>query len=120
MALFSFPRHRRLLTPAAFKHVFDHARYRVRGDHCLLLACENGTDQARLGLVVAKRRVRHAVTRNCIKRHAREGFRLRHDNLAGLDIVLLVRASWHDARAESITAELNPLWDKLLAKRDQA
>ena len=116
----AFPRHRRLLIPAQFKTVFDHPDYRAGGAHLLLLARENGAADARLGIVVGKRRVKRAVIRNRIKRHARETFRARLDDLAGLDIVVLVKAPWHQAQAPALNAELARLWDKLLAKRGQA
>ncbi|MDF1822588.1 MAG: ribonuclease P protein component [Alcanivoracaceae bacterium] len=120
MADLSFTRHHRLLTPAAFKTVFDHADYRAGGAHVLLLARENGGLPARLGLVVGKRRVRHAVARNRIKRHGRESFRLRCQALSGLDVVLLVKSPWPRPAPAELNTELARLWDKLLAKRGQA
>lgn len=86
----------------------------------MLLARENSAGPARLGLVVGKRRVRHAAARNRIKRHGRESFRLRKQALTGLDIVLLVKAPWPRPLEGELNEELARLWDKLLAKRGQA
>lgn len=116
----SFARQHRLLTPADFKAVFDGADYRAGGAHLLLLARENNLPLARLGLVIGKRRVRRAVARNRIKRHGRESFRARKQALAGLDVVLLVKAPWQRPQPVELTTELARLWDKLLAKRGQA
>lgn len=46
-----------------------------------------GTDEARLGLVIAKRYAVRAVTRNAIKRVIREAFRLRRHELPQCDYV---------------------------------
>lgn len=43
---------------------------------------------ARLGLVVGKKLVKHAVRRNLIKRLARECFRQKHAQLGRYDVVL--------------------------------
>lgn len=43
---------------------------------------------ARLGLVIGKKLLRHAVRRNLVKRIAREQFRLNHVRLHGYDIIL--------------------------------
>jgi ribonuclease P protein component len=52
----------------------------------------NGTEHARLGLVVPKRIVARAVDRNRIKRICREAFRLDQRQLAGEDVVVRIKA----------------------------
>ena len=61
---------------------------------CLLaLALPNGTKQARLGLTVSSK-VGNAVVRNRIRRHLRELFRTRIEELPkGIDVVLIARSS---------------------------
>lgn len=113
----AFPRSHRLLTPAEFKPLFDQPQWRASSQHFLLLASENGLAAARLGIVVGKRRVRLAVHRNLIKRLVRESFRLRQPALAGLDIVVLVRADLNAPQRQALGSELEQVWAKLLAKR---
>lgn len=56
-----------------------------------MLARPNDLNEARLGLIVAKKNVRLAVKRNRIKRVVRESFRLNQQNLETLDIIFLAR-----------------------------
>lgn len=49
------------------------------------------TSEARLGMVVAKRNVKLAVDRNKLKRLIRESFRLQHQQMQGLDVVVVVK-----------------------------
>ena len=86
----------------------------------MLLARANLLSEARLGLVVGRRRVRLAVRRNLIKRQARETFRHRQQALSGLDIIVLVRQPWPRPQKVQVRQVLEELWDKLLAKRSQA
>jgi ribonuclease P protein component len=48
---------------------------------------------ARLGLAISKKRVRRAVDRNRLKRLARDVFRRHRAALAGLDVVVMARAT---------------------------
>ena len=86
-----FPRSRRLLTPADFKRVLDAPTLRASHATFVLLARENDAAVARIGFVLPKRRVRHAVARNRVKRIMREAFRRQHAALSGLDIVVMAR-----------------------------
>lgn len=58
-----------------------------------MIALDNDAGLARLGLVIPKRSVRHAVRRNVIRRWAREAFRQRQHCLPMTDIVLRVHSS---------------------------
>ncbi|WP_111657823.1 ribonuclease P protein component [Isoalcanivorax indicus] len=120
MMSFAFPRSLRLLTPSDFQRVFNQTGLKTGGKHLLFLARENGLEQPRLGLVIARKRVRRAVDRALIKRHLRESFRLRQAALAGLDVVVLLRANLRDPDPRTLRPEIDALWDKLLAKREQA
>ena len=51
---------------------------------------------------------------------APEQFRLRQDQLAGLDIILLVRGRVDHPDPAEVTDQLGKLFDKLLAKCGQA
>ncbi|UTW44631.1 ribonuclease P protein component [bacterium SCSIO 12696] len=86
-----FSRSKRLLNGVQFQRVFDGAEFKVGHSHLLLLATPNSLDHPRLGLVVAKKNVRHAVDRNKVKRVARECFRHSQRLLGSLDIIVLAR-----------------------------
>ncbi|MCC1496173.1 ribonuclease P protein component [Alcanivorax sp. 1008] len=112
-----FPRSHRLLSPSEFKPLFDNPQWRASSQHFLLLVSENGLAAARLGIVIGKRRVKRAVDRNLLRRLMRESFRHLGPELAGLDIVILVRANIDHPEKAVFTAQLAKVWSKLLAKR---
>lgn len=62
---------------------------------------------------MAKKHVRRAVERNRIKRLVRESFRRHRDELAGLDIVVLVRPGIAQAGNASLLASLDHHWERL-------
>ena len=117
---FEFSRKHRLLDGQAFQKVFDGAQWRAGDDLFLILARQNNLAIHRLGMVVGRKRVRLAVDRALIKRQIRESFRHRPEQLAGLDIIVLVRSNLRHPDRRQLAARLNLLWDKLLAKRGQA
>ena len=96
---FGFPRARRLLKSADFTAVFDFRRV-ARSQHFVLHYLEPAADrndsvtsvQPRLGLVIGKRYLRHAVWRNLVKRIARETFRKMQAELKPRDYVLRMSA----------------------------
>ena len=83
--------HERLKSPADFRRAFE--RRRSASDHILVIhAVENQGGPARLGVSVAKKRVRAATARNRIKRLIREAFRLSKSSLpTGIDLVVIPR-----------------------------
>lgn len=110
-----FARQQRLLKPSDFKHVF--ARPVKQGDSYLtLLARDNKLSYARLGLAISKKQLRRAVDRNRIKRLARESFRHHQQNLAGLDIVVMVRSKVITLSNAEFFETLEMHWQKLTEK----
>ncbi|MFZ5722189.1 MAG: ribonuclease P protein component [Pseudomonadota bacterium] len=103
-----FRPHQRLRTPAGFRRVMDAPALRASHSGFVLLACENGLPEARIGFVLPKRRVRTAVARNRVKRIIRESFRCHQVLLAGLDIVVMAR----DGLAALAPAELRTAADR--------
>ena len=112
------PEHR-LLTPAQFKNVFDGATCKASGPNILLLARHNGQPHARLGLVIAKKNVRHAVDRNKIKRIARESFRHHCAELDSLDIVVLARKGLGELDNAALHALFKDMWRRLSKAADK-
>lgn len=58
------------------------------------MAIKTDQEQARLGIVVAKRYVKLAVARNKLKRLIRESFRQQQQVLSGLDVVVIVKKNF--------------------------
>ena len=116
----AFTRQHRLLTGTAYQTVYDHPKWKVGNAAFVLLACPNQQQLPRLGLVIGRKRAKRAVDRGCVKRRAREQFRLRQHELAGLDIILLVRGRIDHPDPAEVTDQLGKLFDKLLAKCGQA
>ena len=83
------PSYQRLRNRRDFDLVFRHPSVRLTRGPLRLLARPNALGVARLGIVVAKRMIKHAVGRNRAKRVIRESFRLSTD-LPGMDIVVRV------------------------------
>ena len=82
-----FARDARLLKPVQFEQVFAENE-RARTDTLLVMARPNALGQARLGMVIAKRVLPHAVDRNRIKRCVRETFRFQRQDLPACDFVV--------------------------------
>lgn len=86
----AFPKAARLLKTDEYSSVFRLRPWR-RSPHFVLYGKPTG-NEARLGLVIGKKQAPRAVTRNLVKRLAREAFRLRRAELSGWDILLRLHA----------------------------
>ncbi|EPF81712.1 ribonuclease P protein component [Acinetobacter rudis] len=119
MPLYSFGTERRLRCAADFKGVFDGALLKVHQPHFLFLATINKQPNSRLGLVVAKKKVRRAHERNRIKRLARESFRLNQQHIDMLDIVVMPKVGIETISNAELHQQLQMAWLKLqrLAKK---
>jgi ribonuclease P protein component len=82
----AFPKAARLLKTDEFSSVFRLRPWR-RTAHFVVYARPTGND-ARLGLVIGKKYAPRAVTRNLVKRLAREAFRVRRAEFGGWDVLL--------------------------------
>mgnify|MGYP000527038421 CR=1 FL=1 len=70
----------------------------------------------RLGIIVAKKHVKHAVQRNRIKRLLRESFRCKRNSLPNLDLVILAKKGAGKISNPEISEEFQYLWLKLSRK----
>lgn len=113
MALYSFGTNVRLHCAADFKSVFDGALFKVHQPHFLFLAKPSEQPKSRLGLVVAKKKVRRAHERNRIKRLARESFRLHQQQLVLIDIVVMPKLGIETVSNADLTQQLQLAWRKL-------
>ena len=107
-----FSRHQRLTDKAQFDQVLRHRRYRQQSQGCRLYAAPNQLDHPRLGLIIGKRQVRLAVTRNRLKRVIRDSFRRHQHELPPADIVVQMFAAPDNAELQGI---LSRLWQDLAA-----
>lgn len=109
-----FPRQYRLTKTDDYSSVFGFRRA-IRGKLFLLhygprkLAGE----PARLGLVIGKKLLKHAVQRNLVKRIAREQFRLLHPQLPARDILFRLAVKLKKPDRREVAAEIAQLLGKL-------
>lgn len=119
MTKLAFPKSLRLLHSGDFQLVFDTPPFKASHQQLLILARPNHLDRPRLGLVIAKKHVRHAVQRNRIKRQIRESFRHRQHVLAGLDVIVLARKGMGELDNKSLVKQLNIQWQRIIRKKEQ-
>lgn len=117
--VYGFGKDQRLLDSKDYGQVFANPAFRVSNKNFLLLALPNERPRARLGLVVSKKNAGCAVSRNRIKRLCREAFRLRQDDFATIDLVILARSGVNRLDNREITASLKQLMDELCSRHDR-
>lgn len=94
-----------------FDCVFANPDVRVSSRDFLVLACQNQSEDIRVGFVTSKKKLKHAVTRNRFRRCFRESAR-RITGLSGLDIVVVAR----QAPAELFVPAFSKITDAALEK----
>ena len=113
MPIYNFSPEVRIRCAADYKGVFDGALFKVHQPHFLFLAKCTEQSQSRLGIIVAKKKVRRAHERNRIKRIARESFRLNQHDLDLLDIVVMPKAGIDTIPNVELHKQLQFAWQKL-------
>lgn len=114
MLSYRFAKSQRLGHRLEFKAVFDDAPLKVHQSHFLVLArFVSHSQPARLGLVVAKKKVRRAHERNRIKRLARESFRLSQPWAYPLDVIVMPKVGVESVPNAELTQQLAFVWKKL-------
>ena len=86
----SFSKSERLLLKADFSAVFRNPNGRFSANPLRMLYRKNDLGLSRIGIVIPKKIVRLATSRNRYKRVIREQFRLFKEYLPNVDIVLLL------------------------------
>lgn len=107
-----FPRDARLRNSADYGCVFASP---IRSGDALftVLARRSQSEEARLGLVVAKKHVKLAVQRNRVKRLVRESFRYHRHTLGSLDLVVMARHGSADHSNDELLRSLRTHWARL-------
>lgn len=113
---FCFKKEQRLLTPAAFREVFDAPERKLHQAHLMAFVRANDHEQPRVGMAITKRKVPTAVARNLIKRHIRESFRIKSTIIENKDIVFIVKKSIKDLSIKELKKEINNIFRKLEKK----
>ena len=114
-----FPRSCRLTRAREFERVFS-GSLRSSGEGLRLLAVAKREGGARLGMAIARRRVRKAVCRSRIRRVIRESFREHHRELGDLDIVVLARSGLDHIDNATLRRLLAGHWRHLARRRAKA
>lgn len=118
-----YPKETRLHSPSEFAAVFSGRRasrgalFSLHQSNFKSIDAQANSCTARLGLVIAKRFAVRAVTRNTIKRVAREAFRHRRHELPTRDYVIRLHAkvapcSLNQLRKQ-VRLEIDGLFDRL-------
>ncbi len=117
---FGYPRQLRLLTAKDFRTVFDKVDIKSPSEHCLMLARYNKNDQPRIGFIISKKNVRHAVHRNRIKRITRNYFRLNQNAIPNIDIIFMGRKGLDNYSNEQLHKLLQKQFNKLINRANKA
>ncbi|RVT47610.1 ribonuclease P protein component [Rheinheimera sediminis] len=112
MVSYTFSRELRLLTPREFDNVFQNP-FRVSSPLFTILCKPTQSSHPRLGLTIAKKRVKLATHRNRIKRCSRDSFRLHQHELPPVDLVLMVKGDISNTPNEELHKQLDKLWGKI-------
>lgn len=115
----NFSRELRLLTPTHFEYVFNNAIPSV-SPQLTLLARSNTSDNPRLGITLAKKRVKHAHDRNRLKRVIRESFRLQRHSFPNIDIVVVGKSGLDKLSNQELFFLLRKLWKKLALRCEKS
>ena len=114
---FGYGRSRRLTKRHQFDRVFQEASVRRTHLPLRLLALPNNVAVPRLGIVVSKRAMHRAVTRNRAKRVIRESFRNEQHQLPAMDIIVqAIPGKAGKAQVAELTDALSQLWKGLVGE----
>ncbi len=107
-----FPRSARLTKATQYQQVFRQAR-RSSDRFFTILYRPSNQPRARLGLAVSKKRLKRATDRNRIKRLIRESFRHNQQQLAGLDLVVMVKPGLERVNNRTLLEALQQHWRRI-------
>jgi len=110
---FDFPKTARLLNAGQYSNLFAKVDIKVANRNFLILASDQERTEARIGIILAKKKIRLATQRNRIKRIIRESFRLRSAGLPDLDIVVMAHKGADKQDNQTLSEDLERLWKKL-------
>ncbi len=109
----NFSRQKRLSNPNEFKAVFQAAK-KIASRNFALYIKKNNLGHSRLGIVVAKRNVRKAITRNLIKRILRESFRFNQTKLDSFDVIIVAYNAFSLLSKQEMRKAIDGQWRKIM------
>jgi ribonuclease P protein component len=109
---YSFQTKQRLVNATEFSYVFNKP-CRSSDAYFVLLGKPNQLEIARLGLAIARRRVRLASERNRIKRIVRESFRHNPQLLRGIDCVVMAQTGIEQINNQILFHSLTQHWQRI-------
>ena len=112
----NFTKEQRLLTPAAFRDVFDAPERKIHQSHLMAFVRTNTHDKPRVGMAITKRKVPTAVARNLIKRQIREQFRSKAFKIENKDIVFIIKKSIKNIDKNELKIQINNIFKKIEIK----
>ena len=107
-----FEKRVRLIKAEEYSQVFNKA-HRSRDMYFVILAKPKDTGCAKLGLAVAKKRAKKAVSRNRLKRIIRESFRLSQSKIACADYVVMIQHKSEGFSNKQLFLSLDKHWQNL-------
>lgn len=117
---YNYPKSARLINSADFSHVFDKQVARSVDDVFILIAAPSVANRPRIGLAIAKKRVKRAVDRNKLKRIIRESWRLNCQNYDDLDVVVMIKPGAHKHENAVLHDKLCRHWARLQRRANSA
>ena len=111
-----FTKAQRLLTPNQFRHVFDAPARKLHQAHLMAFISPNDSEHPRIGMAITKKKVPTAVARNKIKRHIREQFRRRWDEIECFDIIFIIKKPINDLSNKELDNQINAILNKVVKK----
>lgn len=108
----SFQKQHRLLDKHAYSAVFNGNPIKAGASSGMVFTIGSQAPESRLGVIVAKKNVRHATQRNRIKRVVREYFRV-HPLTTPTDMIFLARHGAASKTNSELRQDLSLLWQKL-------
>lgn len=106
-----------MLTPSHFTYVFNDA-VPAASPTFTALARANNIKHPRLGITIAKKRVKRAHERNRLKRIIRESFRQHQHHLPKVDIIVMAKSGADKLPNKAVFEALETLWKKLIKRCD--
>lgn len=83
-----------------------------------MLYRDNDQGEARIGFVIAKKKIPTAVARNRVRRVVRESFRQQRNNLGGIDIIILGQGNAGSVANLELFTSLSRHWQNLQERED--
>ena len=109
----SFSRQFRLVSKRDFQWVFAKPQ-KVTTPYLLALCRASQLPYARLGIIINKHHVKHAVARNRWRRVIRESFRHHQAALKRLDIIIIMRSECSRLSKKILRDDADQLWNQLV------